>query len=125
VAVLPEGAILLACNTVTAVQAAEIRSGDGVFWGVQYHPELPLSEIAAAIRRQSDDLIEHRLARSSDDVERHAALVDSLAEQPDRFDLAWQLGVDEQVTDTTRRQAELTNFIEHLVRPTVSRRGRG
>jgi GMP synthase (glutamine-hydrolysing) len=124
VAALPEGALLLACNTMTAVQSAEIRCGEGIFWGVQYHPELPLREIAAAIRRQTDDLIEHGLARSADDVERHAALVAALAEEPERLDLAWQLGIDEQVTDATKRQAELRNFIEHLVRPTASRRGR-
>ncbi len=38
---LPDGAVLLASNGVTAVQAAEIRHAGGVFWGVQYHPELP------------------------------------------------------------------------------------
>src|SRR4051794_17021113 len=33
---LPDGAELLATNGVTRVQAAEIRLGPGVFWGVQY-----------------------------------------------------------------------------------------
>ena len=45
---LPPGATLLATNAVTAVQAAEIRSGRGTFWGVQYHPEISLAEVAAA-----------------------------------------------------------------------------
>ncbi len=36
---LPEGALLLASNGVTSVQAAEIRSGDeGVFWGFSITP---------------------------------------------------------------------------------------
>jgi GMP synthase (glutamine-hydrolysing) len=39
---LPDGATLLASNSVTEVQAAEIRLGPGIFWGVQYHPELSL-----------------------------------------------------------------------------------
>jgi hypothetical protein len=28
-----------------------------VFWGVQYHPELDLYEVAGALRRQSDQLV--------------------------------------------------------------------
>src|SRR3954468_21506684 len=58
VATLPEGAVLLAGNRVTAVQAAEIRFAAGVFWGVQYHPELGLDEVAGALRRQAGGFIE-------------------------------------------------------------------
>ncbi|MCD2324476.1 type 1 glutamine amidotransferase [Sphingomonas sp. IC-56] len=121
---LPEGATLLASNRVTHVQAAEIRCGDGVFWGVQYHPEISLREVAAALRRQSDDLLEHGLARSEADVEQLAEQVDALHEAPDRADLAWRLGLDDQVTVPEQRTRELRNFIEYLVQPTRSRRGR-
>jgi len=122
---LPEGATLLASNSVTTVQAAEIRYGPGVFWGVQYHPEISLHEVAAALRRQVDDLIEHGLARDEADVEESAALIDALGEEPERRDLAWRLGLDRQVTDTSLRQTELRNFIEHLVEPTRAQRRRG
>jgi GMP synthase (glutamine-hydrolysing) len=122
---LPEGALLLAGNAITAVQAAEIRHDGGIFWGVQYHPELSLPEIAAALRRQAEDLIEHDLARSASEIEDHAALIDELAADPGRRDLAWRLGIDDQVIDADRRRTELRNFIDLLVRPTVSRRGRG
>lgn len=122
---LPDGAVLLAGNGVTPVQAAEIRHGGGVFWGVQYHPELPLDEIAGALRRQSSDLIEQGLARDEADVDTYAALIEALHREPDRRDLAWRLGLDRQVTDPALRQAELRNFVEHLVGPTRSRRGKG
>lgn len=125
VARLPAGATLLAANTVTAVQAAEIRHAGGVFWGVQYHPELSLAEVAGALRRQADDLLDHRLARSTDDVERIAALLDALDREPDRVDLAWQLGLDREVTEVARRRTELRNFIAYLVEPTMAQRGRG
>ncbi|WP_419790119.1 glutamine amidotransferase-related protein, partial [Pseudomonas atacamensis] len=59
---LPQNALCLAGNAATHVQAAEIRYDNGVFWGVQYHPELALAEIAVAIRRQADSLIEAGLA---------------------------------------------------------------
>ncbi len=125
VATLPEGATLLASNAVTTVQAAEIRYDRGVFWGVQYHPELTLAEVAAALRRQGDDLIEHGLAREPTAVERQAALVEALDKEPERADLAWQLGLDEQVTDRTLRLTEIRNFVERLVMPTRVARGRG
>jgi GMP synthase (glutamine-hydrolysing) len=124
VAVLPPGAILLAGNDMTAVQAAEIRFDRGVFWGVQYHPELSLAEVAAALRRQTDDLIEHGLGRSTGDIEKIAVLVDGLDREPERADLAWQLGLDRQVTDVLCRRTEIRNFVEYLVKPLMSERVR-
>jgi GMP synthase (glutamine-hydrolysing) len=121
---LPEGARLLASNSVTHVQAAEIRHDGGIFWGVQYHPEISLREVAAALRRQAEDLIEHGLARDELDVATHAAVVDALHQEPERRDLAWRLGLNEQVTDPMRRMTELRNFLTHLVLPTCSARGR-
>jgi GMP synthase (glutamine-hydrolysing) len=121
---LPPGGTLLASNSVTRVQAAEIRHDGGVFWGVQYHPEISLREVAAALRRQSADLIEHGLARDEMDVETHAAVVEALHREPDRRDLAWRLGLNEQVTNESARMTELRNFLAHLVLPTCSARGR-
>lgn len=83
-----------------------------------------MREVAAALRRQSEDLIEHGLARDEQDVESHAALVEELHRQPDRRDLAWRLGLNEQVTDERARMTELRNFLTHLVLPTRSARGR-
>jgi GMP synthase (glutamine-hydrolysing) len=121
---LPAGGTVLASNSVTRVQAAEIRHDGGIFWGVQYHPEISLREVAAALRRQSADLIEHGLARDEMDVETHAAAVDALHREPERRDIAWRLGLNEQVTDETARMTELRNFLTHLVLPTRSARGR-
>ena len=125
VAALPDGALRLASNATTEVQAAEIRCGDGVFWGVQYHPEISLFEAAAALRRQADDLVQQGLATSVEAVEEQAQLVEALHDAPQRRDLAWRLGLDPQVTEPERRSVEIRNFIEHLVLPTRSRRGRG
>jgi len=121
---LPDGGTVLAGNGVSAVQAAEIRHAGGTFWGVQYHPELPLDEVAAALRRQAADLIEQGLARDEAAVEAYASLIEALHREPARRDLAWQLGLDQQVTDAARRRTELRNFIEYLVRPTWSMRAR-
>ena len=120
----PEGAVCLAGNRVTQVQAAEVTFGSGTFWGVQYHPELPLSEIADALRRQGDDLVDQGFVRDEAELEDYATLVDTLDREPDRRDVAWRLGLDEQVIDAVLRRTELSNFIDHLARPTMSRRNR-
>jgi len=54
---LPQGAIITAWNTMSEVQAAEIRLGGGVFWGVQYHPNIGLRDIAAVVRRYGEMLV--------------------------------------------------------------------
>ncbi|USI74754.1 type 1 glutamine amidotransferase [Sphingomonas morindae] len=122
---LPEGAVLLASNGVSTVQAAAIRCGAGLFWGVQYHPEISLFEVAAALRREAGTLIEQGLARGPAAVRAHAAWIEALHHAPDRADLAWRLGLDAEVTDPRRRSIEIRNFLEHLVQPVRQRRGRG
>lgn len=114
---LPPGATLLASNASTIVQAAEIRCGPGIFWGVQYHPEMRPSEIGNALRRQSDGLISQQLARACADVEAVADLLDDLDHQPARPDLLWRLGTNEQVADRDLRSLELRNFLKYLVMP--------
>ena len=121
---LPDGAVTLATNSNTPVQAVEIRWDGGVFWGVQYHPELSLHEIAVALRRQADALVTEGVVNSRGTLDSHAELIAELGTDPDRRDLAWRLGIDREITDPTRRTREITNFVEHLVRPTRSARGR-
>ena len=125
VEVLPNGATLLATNAVTGVQAAEIRHGPGVFWGVQYHPELTLAEVGGALRRQAAALVKQGLARDRAGVEAQADLVEQLDREPERRDLAWRLGLDGEITEPRRRRTELRNFLVHLVPSVRAARGRG
>lgn len=123
VAILPAGAIILATNAATAVQAAEIRYDGGVFWGVQYHPELALGEIAVALRGQSADLIDAGLAEAECDVEVRAAQLEALHDDPERQSLWWALGVDSQFADEKLRRTELVNFLSWIDTATDSRQG--
>lgn len=111
---LPPGATLLAGNAVTQVQAAEINHDRGVFWGVQYHPELALREIAIAIAAQADDLVDAGLAERRDDVEVLAAGLDALHDDPDNPALRWKLGVDGEFAEERLRRREITNFLGQL-----------
>jgi GMP synthase (glutamine-hydrolysing) len=111
---LPDGATLLASSTATRVQAVEIRHGGGVFWGVQYHPELAPGEIAAALRRDAATLVEGGVVSSPDDVEAQAALLDVVQRDPDAASARWRLGIDDETAVEDRRRTELRNFIDHL-----------
>ena len=122
---LPPDAELLAGNRHATVQAAAIRHAGGTFWGVQYHPELPLAEIADALRRQSADLVAQGFADTDQAIDSYANMIAALDAAPERRDLAWRLGLDQQVTDAALRQTEIRNFLYHLVRPTQASRGRG
>ncbi len=119
---LPDGAVLLASNRGTVVQAAEIRHEGGTFWGTQYHPEIGLDEVTGALRRQADSIVESGLARSRREVEGQADLVEALHREPGRRDLAWRLGLDDQVTVDELRRTELRNFIVSLAVPQRERR---
>lgn len=119
---LPPGATLLATSDAVRVQAVEIRHDRGVFWGVQYHPELAPGEIAAALRRQTDGLVEDGLARGPEDVEAQAALFDALHEEPGNHAVRWRLGVDAEVAEEPKRRRELVAFLRHMAEPARARR---
>lgn len=111
---MPEGGRVLAQAPNTPVEAAEIRFLNGVFWGVQYHPELSVCEIAGALRRQREDLLEEGLARDEASLLDYADLLDQIDADPSRHDIAWRIGIDEQVSDTRLRTLELSNFLAHV-----------
>jgi GMP synthase-like glutamine amidotransferase len=112
VAELPPGAVHLATNGATSIQAAEIRHGAGVFWGVQYHPELAPGEIGAALRRQDAELVEEGLARSCADVEGRVVWFDALQDDAGDGAARWHLGIDDEFAVEDRRRRELRNFID-------------
>ena len=111
---LPPGATLLAGNAATRVQALEIRHDGGVFWGVQYHPELAPGEIAIALRRQAADLIEKGFAKDEAAVEAFAERLNAVHEAPEDRAALWALGVDASFADQAQRRTELHNFIAAL-----------
>jgi GMP synthase (glutamine-hydrolysing) len=111
---LPAGALLLAGNSISRVQAVEIRYDRSVFWGVQYHPELSPGEIGAALRRDADNLQEQDLAQDSADVEAQAELFDRLQNASRSDSARWRLGVDDEYACESSRRRELSNFLDNL-----------
>lgn len=123
VCALPTGATVLAGNAVSDVQAATFEDGAGSFWGVQYHPEYELSQLAALFRRRAKRLIDEGLAASELDVMRMADDFAALTREPGRKDLAWRYGISRDVLDPAIHRREFRNWLTVKVMPrSASRR---
>jgi len=120
----PGETTVLASNGYSAVQAAEIRHDGGTFWGVQYHPEFPLGQVASILGRMVPILIAEGFRRDEASAESWLADLRALDTDPARQDLAWAHGIDAEVLDAEKRVTELRNFLNLRVRPHVSARGR-
>jgi GMP synthase (glutamine-hydrolysing) len=122
---LPPGATVLATNGVSEVQSAEIRCNGSVAWAVQYHPEYPLREVAAIVRRIGDRLIEEGFFKDTGDIKTFSEDLDTLDRDPACKRLSWRHGISKNVLDKKLRTSEVANWIEFQVLPTRVKRGRG
>jgi len=116
---LPPGALCLASNSYTRVQAVSITHQGGVMWAIQYHPEYDLHELARLMHCRTEKLIKLGFFENSVDAVSYIQRLELLHQSPDRKDLAWQLGIDADVIDPDVRQMEVRNWINHLVIPNL------
>ncbi len=115
---------VLALNAISSVQAAEVKVNGCTAWGVQYHPEYTLADIAATFRRHGKRLIEERFFNNDDELIAYSNKVAALHTDPNDKPLAWRLGLDSTVLDKNFRTREVRNWLHHQVLPTRSKRGR-
>lgn len=113
---LPEGATLLAGNRITPIQAAIVEKDGTSFWAVQYHPEYDLSEIAALTRFRRDGLVESGYFQDQDAANSFIADLETLHNDPTRMDIAWHLGIDQDVMDEDIRTLEVKNWVKNILR---------
>ena len=114
---LPPGAVRLSGNDWTHVQSAAVTHKKGVFWGLQYHPEYDLHEMACLITAREEKLTDLGFYRHHDEVETMVARMKVLSKEPDRKDLRWQLVIDDDVLEPKTRQCEFINWINKVVQP--------
>ena len=119
---LPPGAVLLASNAFTRVQSVSVSFDKGEFWGLQYHPEYDLHELARLTYCRIPKLMELGFFADRDAGEAYVDLLETLHADHGRGDIAWLLGADEDVMNTDIRQTEVRNWIRNLVIPTAQRR---
>ncbi|MDV4146309.1 type 1 glutamine amidotransferase [Shimia sp. FJ5] len=98
---VPEGAVLMAGNGHSPVQAMVYESGGVDFWGTQYHPEMSLQEIAAAVRGKG-------LFEAADRMADRLEIADQDA------DAAAEFGTSPEALAVPVRGRELVNWIAHL-----------
>ena len=103
----------------SSVQAAEVRApalGAGVFWGVQYHPEFDLRELAALTKARREKFVKIGLFRDMAEADAHVADLEALYAEPIRRDLRWKLGIDDDILDDRTREIEAINWLAHVLR---------
>jgi GMP synthase (glutamine-hydrolysing) len=119
---LPPGAVPLASNAFTHVQSVAITHQGGAFWGLQYHPEYDLHEMARLTWCRIDKLVKLGFFRDRPAAESFVNLLETLHQDPSRRDIAWLLGIDDDVMNEDVRLTEVRNWIDRLVIPSMATR---
>lgn len=117
---LPASATLLASNDFTHVQAVSVTHKKGTFWAVQYHPEYDVHEMARLIYCREQVLTDKGFFANVEAAQNFVDRLETLHENLDRKDLAFELGLDADILDRHIRQKEVRNWIEKLVIPTAA-----
>jgi GMP synthase (glutamine-hydrolysing) len=112
---LPRGSVLISGNDFTTVQAAEIKYKKGVFWGLQYHPEYDLQQMARLMVAREQKLTELGFFRAHEDFSEYVGRLEALHAEPQRKDLRWQLGIDDDILSAGIRQCEFKNWVDTLI----------
>jgi len=114
---LPPAGVLLASNDFTHVQAIEVKRAKGIFWGLAYHPEYDLHEMARLIIARAAKLVAEGFFQSHENLVQYVEKLEMLHQNPNRKDLRWQLDIDDDVLSDQVRQVEFRNWINKLVLP--------
>lgn len=118
------GSLLLSQNFFTPVQSAAISYLKGDFWGLQYHPEYDLHEIARLLHCRREVNTKLGFFQHVKKADAFIDELETLAADPTRLDIAWKFGYDEDVLNEDVRTCEVRNFVKHLVMPYYFRRQR-
>lgn len=119
---LPPGGVMLASNRYTHIQSVAVTHKGGNFWSLQYHPEYDLHELARLCFCRKQKLTDLGFFLSMDEAQLFVDRLEALFEDPLRKDIAWLLGIDEDVINDDLRLVEPRNWIEQLVLPTRAKR---
>ncbi|HJO54522.1 MAG TPA: type 1 glutamine amidotransferase [Verrucomicrobiota bacterium] len=121
VTVLPEGATRLSGNDFTRVQSVVVKHEGTEFWGLQYHPEYDLHEMARLMFCRIEKLV--RLGFFADEAAglAHIDQLEALHADPTREDIATALGLKADVMDDSLRTIEVQNWINHHLLPSKRR----
>lgn len=112
---LPACGTILAANALTGIQAADIQHERGRFFALQYHPEFDFGEIAALAKFRGGGLIDDGFMADTMALETFIDQCAILHGAPERTDLRWSLGADDDVLDINCRHNEFINWLDWLI----------
>ena len=112
ITVMPKGATILASNDFTSIQAVDVAYKNGSFWATQYHPEYDLIEMARLIVARADKLTSEGYFNSQDDMMNYINILETIANEPNRKDLRWMAGIDDDLLKDNIRQLEFVNWLK-------------
>lgn len=111
---LPENTEILATNNHTRVQAVEVYTGKGSFFGTQYHPEYNLFEMARLIKARAEALVKENFFQNTNQVIEYADKLNQLQDNPLSLELRKELNIGDSVLDTKIKEQELRNWINYI-----------
>ncbi|MCA9189476.1 MAG: type 1 glutamine amidotransferase [Pirellulaceae bacterium] len=114
---LPPSCTHLASNAWTRVQAVSVQLQGASFWGLQYHPEYDLRELARLTYCRIPKLMRYGFFQTEQAAHEYVGDLEALHSDPTRKDIAWKLGIDEDVMNNDVRLIEVRNWITKLVIP--------
>ncbi len=107
----PPGAVILASNRHSAIQAMVVDDGTRSFWGVQYHPEFDLDVVAALFSYRAKRMAADGFVRDPAEAVAMAEDFRALQQSAARKDVVWRYGIGPDVTDPALHRAELANWL--------------
>ena len=100
-----------------------VRSYGAVAWGVQYHPEYSLGDMAAIVRRSASAWSRTRFSPMRPTCSTYARELDALYCDPANKALSWRLGLDARCSTLRARKRDRNWIITACCR--CAARGRG
>lgn len=106
----PAGAVITATNAHSRVQGMVVEQGSTRFWGVQYHPELTLDDIAFFFERSEGgfDALGRNVAEAAADLQTISADPGNSGALQGRYDIR------AEILDFDRHGIELANWLASL-----------
>ncbi len=110
---VPNGAVILASNAMSEVQALALETDDVDFWGVQYHPEFDFATVALVMQRLKKLLQDEEIAHSDAEVEEWIAAFSKMdVEDAARRKAFRKFELTPSVVDPAHRHLEIANWLK-------------
>ncbi|MDG1995692.1 MAG: type 1 glutamine amidotransferase [Emcibacteraceae bacterium] len=114
---LPQGATVLSGNDMSPVQAIEIKRGEAVFWGVQYHPEFDLEYMSYIVKKYKKMMIDEKICEDEDAAEKMAADFSEVQRDNTRKDIIENYKMGSDILDPCLRLQEVSNWLDFIETP--------